>query len=217
MQSFLNKRLLPTQSVRQKPLIQAGLTLIELICIIAIIAIIATLAAPNFTHFINKRRADTTINNIFRNIELARTTAVNRGTTVTLCASKNNRTCDANGGNFFISFLDPDQDAVIDTKQAINTQIIRSTKTTKKTAKLKINNFSGIHGTIQFQADGMTVGSIQTGSISYCPQDKPKVFGRMLAISRTGRARIRAQEEFDGKTNSGKTTDNEPNISIICS
>ena len=195
---------------------QSGITLIELITTIAIIAIIATLALPGFGYLIKKRGADSTINNIFRNFELARTTAVNQGSSVTLCASKNNQTCDANGGVFFISFLDPDQDANIDAGVDINTQIIRSTKSGKQNALIKINNFSGIKGTLQIQADGMTKGSIQTGSIAYCPKGELEKFGRLIAVSRTGRARVRKQDEFDGKTNSGETTDNEPKISNIC-
>jgi len=195
---------------------QSGITLIELITTIAIIAIIATFAAPSFSHLIKKRSADSTINNIFRNFELARTTAVNQGSPVTLCTSKNNQTCNANGGEFFISFLDPELDANLDTSVDINTQIIRSTHSGKQNAIIKINNFSGIKGTLQIQADGMTKGSIQTGSIAYCPKDKLETFARLIAVSRTGRARIRSRDEFDGLTKSGDPTDNEPDISTIC-
>lgn len=217
IQNLVNKFLPDKKLDKTKLRFQSGITLIELITIIAIIAILATLAAPNFASLIKKRSADTAINNIFRNIELARTTAVSQGVTVTLCTSKDKQTCTASGGNFFLSFLDPDQDAAMDSSIPLNSQIIRITKAGKKTSNLIIKNFSGIKGTIQFQADGMTIGSVQTGSITYCPTDKVETYGRMIAIARTGRARIRAQEEFDGKTNSGNVTESEPNIIAICS
>ena len=184
--------------------------------VIAILSIIATMAAPNLSYLINKRSADTSINNIYRNYELARTTAVNLGVPITLCASRDNLNCSKSGGNYFISFIDSNADASVDSLENINNQIIRSTKIAKRRAFIKIKNFSGIKGTIQLQPDGMTRKSLQTGSISYCSLEKPETFGRMISVSRTGRARIRRAEEFDGKSSTGKPN-NEPNINAICS
>lgn len=195
---------------------QKGLTLIELMAVIAIVSIIATLAAPNFSYLIKKRSADTSINNIYRNYKLARTTAVNLGVPITLCASRDNLNCNTSGGNYFISFIDTNADASADSSKNINNQIIRSTKIAKRRAFIKIKNFSGIKGTIQIQADGMTRKSMQTGSITYCSLEKPDIYGRMIAISRTGKARIRQAEEYDGKSSTGKPN-NEPNIKAICS
>ncbi len=66
-----------------------GFTLIELIITLAVAAILITVAGPNFLTFIKNNRLTAQANSMVGSLQLARSEAVKRNATVTICRSNN--------------------------------------------------------------------------------------------------------------------------------
>ncbi len=96
---------------------QQGVTLVELMATLVIAAILLAVAGPSFYEFIQNQRLSTMTNSFIGAIHTARTEAIRRGTTVSLCpASSVTKT--ACGGatdwtNGWIIFVDSDDDGVV--------------------------------------------------------------------------------------------------------
>ena len=98
-----------TLSIRQRfcrtdaPASMRGFTLIEVLVVITISAILLAVGVPMFQSSIASMRASEGANSMVASLELARTEALRRGTTVSLCrvTNTNPTACDgATSGNF---------------------------------------------------------------------------------------------------------------------
>lgn len=76
----------------------SGFTLIELLVVIALIAILASLAGPSFNDLILKNRLSSMASDFVGSTQLARSEAIKRNVTVTLCQSANGTSCATSGG-----------------------------------------------------------------------------------------------------------------------
>ncbi len=74
-----------------------GFTLVELIVTIAVIAILATVAVPSMSSFLDKRKVVSAAEELYSNIQQARSEAITRNQTVGLRFSENNTTTWAYG------------------------------------------------------------------------------------------------------------------------
>lgn len=94
-----------------------GFTLIELMVTLSVMAILLAVAVPNFQSFILNSRITTQTNNFIMALMLARSEAVKRGSTVTVCSSTDGTSCAGSskweGG--WLVFVDADGDGVVDT------------------------------------------------------------------------------------------------------
>ena len=70
-----------------------GFTILELMVTISILAIATTMAAPSFTSLIKETRTRAQVRDMVAALELARSNAVMRRHTVTLCSSTNGTSC----------------------------------------------------------------------------------------------------------------------------
>ncbi|KAF1709464.1 pre-pilin like leader sequence [Pseudoxanthomonas kalamensis DSM 18571] len=70
-----------------------GFTLIELMVTVAVLAILVTLAVPSFTSLINSNRLTGQANSLVADLQLARSEAIRRNRTITVCRSTDGATC----------------------------------------------------------------------------------------------------------------------------
>jgi type IV fimbrial biogenesis protein FimT len=75
------------------PVGEAGFTLIELLITISIMAILLAVAVPSFQNVALSSKLTSQANNFVASVQLARSEAIKRNATVTLCASSDGSTC----------------------------------------------------------------------------------------------------------------------------
>ena len=80
-----------------------GFTLIELTVALVLVGILTALALPNFQTFMQTRRVVTETNEIVKGMYIARSEAVKRKSTVTLCVSTDQATC--TGGDWHAGWI----------------------------------------------------------------------------------------------------------------
>lgn len=76
---------------------ETGFTLVELLIALLIGAILATLAAPSFMDTIRRNRLVSASNDFLATLNYARSEAIKRGQTITVCASSDQATCTNDG------------------------------------------------------------------------------------------------------------------------
>ncbi|MGY6276214.1 GspH/FimT family pseudopilin [Methylomonas sp. MgM2] len=165
-----------------------GFTLVELMITVAIVGIIAALGIPSFQEMLNQNRATSLVNELVVSLNLARSEAIKRGKTVTMCKSANIDEVDPdcstvtawNSG--WVIFVDQDSDGVIDDADT----------------RLKIggpaNNSASIDGGsnysdyISYFPSGISKGNgnLSNGTLQICVDHVE----RSIVISTTGRLRI---------------------------
>jgi type IV fimbrial biogenesis protein FimT len=99
---------------------QKGMTAIELLITISIASILMAVAAPSFTSTLVKYRLSTNNSNLVADIILARSEALKRSATVSVCQSNNGTSCTATGwGSGRIVFVDSGTAGQIDTGDTV--------------------------------------------------------------------------------------------------
>ena len=71
----------------------AGFSMIELMVTVAVLAILVAIATPSFTAIINNNRLTSSANELVASLQLARSDAVTRNTSVRLCRSADSVSC----------------------------------------------------------------------------------------------------------------------------
>jgi type IV fimbrial biogenesis protein FimT len=83
----------PLNRLGSRPSDARGFTLTELMVTVAIAAILAMLAVPSFNNTMLGTRLNSIANNFVASAHLARSEAIKRNTTVTLCATSSGTSC----------------------------------------------------------------------------------------------------------------------------
>lgn len=93
--------------------IQAGFTLIELMVAITLLVITMTIAVPSMRSTIQNNRVVGLTNDLIASLNLARSEAVKRGLSVSICpaSDQNFNACGNNWNNGWLVFVNPDENA----------------------------------------------------------------------------------------------------------
>ena len=140
-----------------------GFTLLELIISCAILAILIIIGLPYFQDIMAKQEINKISHQILANIQLAKSHAAIQQSNVVICATQNQRSCQANQWQLgFIVFLDSNKNRQLD----IQEQIIATELTNLKYGTLNWRGTLSIPS-VTFQApNGLPIGS--NGSFYYC-------------------------------------------------
>ncbi|MBL1278394.1 MAG: GspH/FimT family pseudopilin [Ectothiorhodospiraceae bacterium] len=191
IQSFVNQAptLQPTQGGKKGK--QTGFTLIELMITMSIAAILLTVAVPSFNTTIANNRLATHTNSLVTDLNVARSEAVKRGTTVVLCSSSNPNaaapTCIGSGNIWtsgWIVFVNGTGDTDASQFAAATDTLLKvssgATGTTTVLSGATLNVFN-------YRADGTNSGAVADFAIC---DDRGVNFGRQVQIRTTGRPRL---------------------------
>lgn len=85
-----------------------GFTVIELLITVLVASVLLTLAVPNFQQALETNRVATRTNELISTLQLARTQAVKRADTVSLCGSGGGQSCNGDWEGGWIVFHDRD-------------------------------------------------------------------------------------------------------------
>ncbi len=171
-----------------------GFTLVEMMITVAILAVLVGLAGPYFGELIRNNRVQTQAQVIFSALISARSEAIKRNHSVTLCKSADGSSCTTSGDwdQGWIIFADEDNDGALDTGEDILRvqELISSGITLRATG-----TFASV---VRFRSDGTISGA--QDSLWICDADED-IDARKVTISNTGRPRTE------------KTSDNCPSSS----
>ena len=183
MRTHHQGKLMQTGIVKQK-----GFTLVEAIITLAIAGILAAMATPSFINLLNKRRISASANTIYSTLQEARSVAITEGTNVSGCLSNDGLSClkIVNRGSAaqFISYRGTTEP----TASTWANLGIRATPLSTHAGNIELDR-SGNGKVIQFQSDGITLGSSQIGKFTLSGTNL--AMKREVVIARTGRLTIK--------------------------
>jgi type IV fimbrial biogenesis protein FimT len=171
-----------------------GFTLIELIVTMVIAAIVLSIAVPSYQASVQNNRRTTAINELATALQLARSTAISRRVSVTVCRSTDGANClnGAGSGDWtrgWMVFTDPNNNNSLDAGETV----LRVHGALPGGATLIGNN--NVVNQISFQATGLARGS--NGTITHCDA-RGSGDASALVISVGGQVRQAVDTDSDG-------------------
>jgi type IV fimbrial biogenesis protein FimT len=156
-----------------------GYTLLEIMIALSIAGILMAIAIPSFSTFIKNNRSLAETNSLMTAIKTARTEAMTRRTTVSVCRSVDNVNCGTAGDNF-IAFTDAAITNVVDGTDVIVFQ------TTINSDNLTLDYTGGAAINIRFDSRGRAIGT--SGTITVC-DNRGDDYKRGITIEPIGRSK----------------------------
>ena len=158
----------PGDSIENMKKTHTGFTLLELMVTLAVAAIVMTVGVPSFSTFFLNNRMSTQANDLISSLNLARSEAINRGTSIKVCSSDNQASC---GGSWEDGWI------VI---TADDTELIRAYGALKGTSTL-----ASTESSVTYTSSGFLNG-VQT-TFTLCDSTQTGEQGRQVVVSATGR------------------------------
>ncbi|TWI54328.1 type IV fimbrial biogenesis protein FimT [Pseudomonas duriflava] len=158
-----------------------GFTLVELLVTIAVLAIILAIAVPNFSTLIRQNRAQTQINLLVNALNLARSEAITRGTTVHVSS--------LNGGNWrqgWRVWIDINNDGVVANGKLLRAFPALEGANTLTSAVTQVVFDS--HGRLSGAVAGTNVEFAYNVGTGFCKYE------RIITINAVGRTAVRPKE-----------------------
>jgi len=154
-----------------------GVTLLELMITMIVVGILAGLAAPSFSAAIKNNRMTTQLNELFTFLSYARSEAIKRNVSVTVCKSNDMNSCGGNWQNGWIVFVDNDRDGSVDSID----EILRVHEALTDDSVLKFPR-----NRVTYNSKGLSIGF--TGKFVLC-DSRGDDDRQALVVSNTGRVR----------------------------
>ena len=162
---------------------QLGISLVESLVTVAISGVLLGVGVPGFSHLVADSRLNTEVNTFLTHVHLARSEAVKRGVTATLCPSADGEAClsDPEWHRGYMVFIDQDGDRTRDEEEPL----IRRAQGAADAPVLVTSSRS--RRAIRFRSDGSAGGS--NLSVTFC-ETGGNVDGLAVVISNVGRPRV---------------------------
>jgi len=168
-----------------------GFTLIELIVTLTVGAILFAVAIPAYKSTMTRNRIETLMSELTRSLNIARSEAIKRGTTVTVCKSADQTNCGGTWSNGWIVFSDQNKDGSVDAGD----ELLQAKDTTDQGLSMKYAAFPS-SSYVQFLGTGFT--KQQNGTFTACGISNNVKNARAVIIYKTGRARQSIDSDNDG-------------------
>lgn len=187
---------------------QSGFTAIELFITVLIIGVVSAFAVPSMNNIIKNQTISSTSNEIISTLQVARTEAIKRSTTVRVCFRQTqtgtgcNNVSTSDNARYLYVFMDINND---ETFNNTDQELYLSNKISHNIiykqpaiAKLQITK------SIAFNSRGNAIfdndASQSRGVIGICDDRAQNVNGRMIKINNTGRAQVARIQSGDDIT-----------------
>ncbi|MDX1458512.1 MAG: GspH/FimT family pseudopilin [Marinobacter sp.] len=167
----------------------SGFTLVELLVVLAISAILLANAIPGIGQLVNQSQRYSATSELIALINLARQTAIQERTSVTLCPLNETQTCTSDWRLPLVAFRDPDRTKTL---VSVNQLIREISPPTYGYLIVKSAN----RPYFQFRPSGMAREAI--GNITWCPDDRDPTFASQIRINMGGRPLLSEDSDHDG-------------------
>ena len=173
-----------------------GFTLTELLIVVAIGGILLTFAVPSFTESIQNNRMATQINELHASLSFARSEAVKRNGSVTMCRSSNATSCTGDWQDGWIVFLDTNFDGAFNGTD----EVLRVHGGMNEDMTLDFDQTR-----VTYASSGIATGGMN-GTFTLCDH-RGDLRARGLLIGASGRPRLAVDSNENGIPEDGSSTD----------
>ncbi len=186
--ALLRRAALPRSksSMRVRRFHARGVTLIELMVALTVLAVLAAAAAPNFKSFLHNSRLSSDATRLFADLELARSEASRRNTTVTICPIDTGNACSENWSLGRIVFVDADNDGVYTNTE----ELIRNSDAPQATTSITAANLGATLNRVRVRSTGSTTAP--TANWKFCERNSTAA-GQTVSMTGSGRPSIQQQ------------------------
>ena len=144
---------------------EAGFNLVELLVVVSVGSILMGLGVSSYRYVTNSSRVSSEINSLLGDMQVARSEAIKRGQTVTICPSGNGTSCAGGGGAWnggWIVFTDWTGNGTVDTGAPDNDLVLRVQPPWTSTDAVTTNNAGT--GFVSFNRNGLALNMPLDGS-----------------------------------------------------
>lgn len=172
----------PTEKSQVIEINAPGYTLIELLITLSLSSVLLLFFLQSYQSIQARFQSHIVLNRLVSLLQCARSEAIRTGKQVTLCKSRDGKTCSGFWHDGQIMFLNPDKPQILHAYGPI------------KRGSLYFRAFQSGHF-LRFSAKGMPFE--QNGSFIYCPTQNPKL-AHALIIEKSGHMRFSQDNDQDG-------------------
>jgi type IV fimbrial biogenesis protein FimT len=137
---------------------EAGFNLVELLVVISVASILMALGVSSYRYVTNSSRVSGEINSLLGDMQMARSEAIKRGQTITVCPANNNGTACVVAGSWnggWIVFTDWNGNGAVDTGAPDNDLVLRIQPGWTSNDAVTTNN-AGV-GFVSFNRNGLAL------------------------------------------------------------